>query len=60
MATRVNELLTVVHPNNWGGTIVVIGSVIGSAVAIALLFGWDDPQRTQSDRDRDILKGPLG
>jgi hypothetical protein len=53
-------LLAVVHPNNWGGAVVIVITVLGSIAAIALLFGWDDPQRTQADRDRDILKGPLG
>lgn len=53
-------VLAVNHPSNVGGVMVVVFSVIISTGTTVMLYGWDDPQRTQSDRDRDIMKGPMG
>jgi len=49
-----------VHPSFWGGVFATLGSIFGAGVFVMLLFDWDDPTRTRQDRDRDILKGPLG
>lgn len=55
-----NTLLAVVEPNNWAGAVVVLVTCLGTIASLTFLFGWDDDQHTKTDRDRDILKGPLG
>ncbi|MGH3780886.1 MAG: hypothetical protein ACRDRO_09725 [Pseudonocardiaceae bacterium] len=47
-------------PNNWAGLLVVLLTVAGSVTWIIMLFDWDNPARTQKDRDKDKLKGMLG
>lgn len=49
-----------VHPNFWGGVFATLASVLGAGIIVMLLFDWDNPAKNQQDRDRDILKGPLG
>lgn len=46
-----------VIPNAIGGLLVVILTVLGSIAAIWLLFGWDDPDRSRTEKDQDILGG---
>lgn len=49
-----------VEPSFWGGVFATLGSVMGAALIVVLLFDWDNPERSRPDRDQDIMRGPLG